>query len=302
MTAHRRPSLGRAAAVTGAAVGASAVAGGWALLEPHLFTLRRVELSVLRPGSWPMRILHLSDLHLLPRQQRKQRWVAGLADLRPDVVVNTGDTLSGPRSVPTAIKAFGQLLDTPGVFVFGNNDYFAPVPKSPHVYLQRPAPVRRGQALPWQDLRAAQTERGWLDLDNAQATVTVRGQRLAFAGVDDPFTGKDRYHAIAGPADPTAAVRIGLSHVPEPRVLDRFAEDGYDLVLAGHTHGGQVRIPGIGAVVTNCGIDRSRVRGLSRWGSSMWLHVSAGLGGNPYLPVRFCCRPEATLITLLPRD
>jgi predicted MPP superfamily phosphohydrolase len=98
-----------------------------------------------------------------------------------------------------------------------------------------------------------------------------------------------------------AVVRIGVVHSPEPRVLDSFAGDGYDLVLAGHTHGGQIRIPGYGPIVTNCGIDRSRARGLARWGAHMWLNVSAGLGNSPFAPVRFGCRPEATLLTLVPR-
>ncbi len=84
-------------------------------------------------------------------------------------------------------------------------------------------------------------------------------------------------------------------------MLDRFAADGYDLVLAGHTHGGQLRVPGVGALVTNCGLDRSRARGVSRWGSHMWLHVSAGLGTSPFAPVRFACPPEASLLTLVPR-
>jgi predicted MPP superfamily phosphohydrolase len=97
-------------------------------------------------------------------------------------------------------------------------------------------------------------------------------------------------------------------------VLDRFAADGFDLLLAGHTHGGQVCLPWFGAMVTNCGIERSRVSGLHRHpaeaaGSAAggaaaerpWLHVSAGLGTSPWAPVRFSCRPEATLLTLVPR-
>jgi predicted MPP superfamily phosphohydrolase len=92
-----------------------------------------------------------------------------------------------------------------------------------------------------------------------------------------------------------------LSHCPEPRVIDAFAADGYALVMSGHTHGGQLRIPGFGALVTNCGLDRRRARGLSRWPGGGWLHVSAGLGTSPYAPVRFACPPEATLLTLTPQ-
>ncbi|GMA86526.1 hypothetical protein GCM10025868_17760 [Angustibacter aerolatus] len=75
-------------------------------------------------------------------------------------------------------------------------------------------------------------------------------------------------------------------------------------------------MPGYGALVTNCDLDRRRARGLSRWWpgagtvspraaaprDAAWLHVSAGLGTSPYTPVRFACRPEATLLTLRARD
>ncbi|WP_229674389.1 metallophosphoesterase [Nakamurella endophytica] len=282
--------------------GAGAAVGLYAtLVERQLFVLRRVEVPVLRPGSWPVRVLHLSDLHVTPDQQRKVAWVRALSDLRPDLVIDTGDTLSHQRSVPVAVHAFGGLLDVPGAFVFGNNDYFAPRPKSPHRYFVRAPRLPTSPPLPWRDLRAALTERGWVDLSNRTQALEIRGQRIALAGVDDPHLHRDRYADIAGPADPDAVVRIGVAHSPEPRVLDAFAGDGYDLVLAGHTHGGQVRLPGIGALVTNCGIDRSRARGLSRWGETTWLNVSAGLGSSPYMPVRFCCRPEATLLTLTPR-
>ena len=274
----------------------------WAtMVERQWFLLRRVQVPVLRPGAWPVRVLHLSDLHILPRHRRKARWVAALADLHPDLVISTGDTLSDAASVPPALAALGGLLDVPGGFVFGNNDFYRPTPKSPHRYFTRRQHVYREPDLPWEDLRAAQLERGWVDLDNHRAVLDVRGQRIALAGVNDPHTGRDHYERIAGPADPDAVVRIGVTHSPEPSVLDAFAADGYDLVLAGHTHGGQVRLPGVGALVTNCGLDRSRARGLSRWGAHSWLNVSAGLGNSPFMPVRLACRPEATLLTLVPR-
>jgi len=84
--------------------------------------------------------------------------------------------------------------------------------------------------------------------------------------------------------------------------LDQIAEDGFNLLLAGHTHGGQVCVPGVGALVTNCGLHRSMAKGLHRWpGSDAWLHVSAGLGTHPTAPVRFACPPEASILTLIPR-
>jgi predicted MPP superfamily phosphohydrolase len=96
-------------------------------------------------------------------------------------------------------------------------------------------------------------------------------------------------------------LRIGVVHSPYRRSLDAFERNGYELLLAGHTHGGQVRLPGIGALVANCDLPLDQARGLSRWGSS-WLHVSAGLGTSKFAPFRFACRPEATLLTLTTRN
>jgi len=282
-------------------VGAGLATVGYAsLIERNLFALRRFEVPVLPPGQPPLRILHLSDLHLLPRQRRKQAWIRGLERLDPDLVVNTGDNLAGPLAVPAVVDALGPLLDRPGAFVLGSNDYYAPKPKNPLRYFFPDRKRVAGDRLPWRDLTAALTARGWLDLDNRRGDLEVDGRRVALAGVDDPHVGRDRYGDVAGAADPEADLRIGVLHSPEPRLLDRFAADGYPLLLAGHTHGGQLRVPGYGALVTNCGLDRGRSRGLSRWGGPGWLHVSAGLGTSPWAPYRFACRPEATLLTLVP--
>jgi uncharacterized protein len=292
-------TIARVAAGT-AAAGAATVAYA-AVIERRHWTLRTATLPVLAPGARPLRVLHISDLHMLPGQGAKQRWVSALADLKPDLVVNTGDNLAHQHAVPSVIRALGPLLDKPGVFIFGSNDYFAPRPKNPVRYLTKSKKRIRGIPLPWKDLRAAFVERGWLDLTHVRRGFTVAGQGLVAAGVDDPHLRRDKYAEIAGQPDPGATLRLGITHSPEPRVLDAFANDGYDLVLAGHTHGGQLRIPGYGAIVTNCELDRSRARGVSRWGAHTWLHVSAGLGTSPYAPVRFACPPEASLLTLVPR-
>lgn len=272
-------------------------------IERLRWTLREATLPVLAPGARPLRVLHVSDLHMTPNQRSKQRWVAELAALEPDLVVNTGDNLAHLRAVPGVLAALGPLLDRPGLFVFGSNDYFGPVAKNPARYLVKSLnkPLTHGARLPWRDLRAAMIERGWHDATHSSFTIDVDGSTIAVAGIDDPHLRRDRYDDIAGRPAGEPALRLGLTHSPEPRVLDRFAADGYDLVMAGHTHGGQLRVPGIGALVTNCELDRSRARGASRWGAHMWLHVSAGLGTSPYTPVRFACPPEASLLTLVPR-
>jgi len=268
-------------------------------IERKSFRLRRVDVPVLPAGSDPIRVLHISDLHATPSQPWKVDWVRGLADLEPDFVVNTGDNLGSAGGVPVAIEALGPLLDRPGAFVPGSNDWFASRPKNPARYLM-PDDGRRvhGEPLRWGELRTAFTDAGWLDLTHRRTTVPCRGLRLEVAGVSDAHLRADHYDRIAGPVE--GDVGLGLSHTPEPRVLDAFAADGFGLVLSGHTHGGQLRVPGLGALVTNCGLDRRQARGLSRWTDQMWLHVSAGLGTSPYAPVRFACPPEATLLTLVP--
>lgn len=292
-----RLDLKRAGAI---AVGSAAAGVGYAsLIERNAFVVREVTMPVLTPGSSPLRVLHISDIHMRPDQHRKKAWLRELADWEPDLVVNTGDNLAHPKAVPAVVQTLGDLLSRPGVFVFGSNDYFGPRLKNPLNYIFKPSHRVRGVPLPWRDLRAAFTERGWLDLTHNHRELEVGGLLITAAGVDDPHIDRDRYEAIAGPANPAANLRLGLTHSPEPRVLDRFAADGYQLVMAGHTHGGQLCLPFYGALVTNCGLDRSRVKGPSRWGAHMRLHVSAGIGTSPYAPLRFCCRPEATLLTLV---
>lgn len=293
-----RPPL---ALLTGIVGFGAAVTAYASLVERNLFTLRRFDVPVLEPGSSPLRILHISDLHMTAGQSRKQDWVRHLGDLDPDLVVTTGDNLAGQDAVQPTLSALAPLMQRPGAFVLGSNDYWAPRPKNPLKYFRPNSKRVHGTKLPWQPLRDAMAEAGWLDLTNARGWVKADGRQIACAGVDDPHLRYDRYGDVAGEADPHADLRLALTHSPEPRIVNSFAADGYDLVLAGHTHGGQLRVPFYGALVTNCGIDRPRARWLHRWAPDTWLHISAGLGTSPYAPVRFACRPEATLLTLVAR-
>src|ERR1700741_556410 len=213
---------------TGAVALGSTVAGiGYAaVVERNAFVLREITMPVLTPGSTPLRVLHVSDLHMLPDQRRKQAWLRELAGWDPDLVVNTGDNLAHPKAVPAVVQTLGDLLSRPGVFVFGSNDYFGPRLKNPLNYLTDPSHRGRGESLPWQNLRAAFTERGWLDLTPPRREFEVAGLHIAAAGVDDPHIDRDRYDTIAGPPSPAANLRLGLTPSPEPGGLGRFAGGG----------------------------------------------------------------------------
>ncbi|CAI7978706.1 Metallophosphoesterase [Frankia sp. Hr75.2] len=301
-----RPSRGTVRAVSGLAAAGLGTALYAGVYERTAYTLRRREVAVLAPGSTSLRLLHISDLHVTPNQHGKFAWLSDLARLVPDLVVLTGDVLSHPRAQAPLLAALDPLFTFPGLFVPGNNDYHAPTLRSPHRYLERTnTPGPKGPALDWAGFaRALATASGWRELTNIRGTIDMGGRTLDLRGVDDARLRRDRLALVSGPPEPGAALALGLSHTPEPRVLDAFTADGVDLILSGHTHGGQIRLPGYGALVTNCGIGRERAWGLSRHaagGRHSWLHVSAGLGTSPFAPFRFNCRPEATLLTLTER-
>ena len=293
-----------------AALAGAAVFGYAAVIERNWFAIRRCEVPVLPPGAKPLRLLHISDAHLTPGRHLLLSFLRTLDALEPDLVVSTGDMIAHKHAVEPLLDALGPLLDRPGTFVYGSNDLYAPAPKNPFRYVWKISDDEHEQNvpnLPWADLGAGLEAAGWFNASNSRGRVKVGDLDVEVAGVHDSHVNRDRYDLVAGPTDPAADLRLGLLHSPEPRVMDRFAADGFDLLLAGHTHGGQVCLPGYGTIVTNCGLDVARARGLSRHPTGpgeqcrrAFLHVSAGLGTSPWAPVRFACRPEATLLTLVP--
>lgn len=282
------------------AIGATGVGSlAYGLAEAQAFKVRELVLYLLPAGSESIRVLHISDLHITPAQTRKINWVNSLAKLEPDFVVGTGDFLAHQLAVPAVVEAMNELMDFPGAFVLGSNDYFAPTIKNPFMYFDKDREIRaEGKALPTSDLVDELTDAGWLNLNNKQIVTDVNGVKIHFRGTDDPHINKDDYAAVSGPFD-SDAFAFGVTHAPYRRVLQSFENDKADLVLAGHTHGGQICIPFYGALVTNCDLPQGQAKGFSTFGDSeMPLHVSAGVGTSPYAQVRIACRPEATLITL----
>lgn len=330
----------RAASVTGVSVGGSVALLGaiglgafvWgSLVERRRFTLREVTVPVLAHGSAPIRVLHISDLHMAPWQRDKQEWVRSLADLHPDLVVNTGDNLGHAEGVASVAYALEPFQGMPGVFVNGSNDMVGPEMKNPLRYFLGPStrslsgPGSGGTSHEALDLAALHNvfaDLGWMNINNAAESIDLNGTHVELFGVDDPHIGKDRLDLITRAIDdlrandpladevwpdpeeaaaPRPTLTIGVAHAPYQRILNSFVNHGAQLILAGHTHGGQVCVPGFGALVTNCDIPRRQVKGLSLWNLGLrtaFLNVSAGLGTSIYAPVRFACPPEATLLTL----
>ena len=312
MRARYRLPLKTALGIT--TVGAACL-GYAAGVEVRSFRLRRVSVPVLPRGMHPLRVLQVSDVHMVGGQRRKQQWLRSLAGLRPDFVVNTGDNLSDPEAVPEVLDALGPLMEFPGAYVFGSNDYYGPKLRNPAKYLMERATGRHGlngnpPAVgavhnPWEGLRDAFDAAGWVGLSNTRGRLKLDdGTEIALTGLDDPHIKRDRYAEVAGGPEADADLSLAVVHAPYLRVLDAFTADRYPLILAGHTHGGQLRVPFYGALVTNCDLDTDRARGLSghrAGGNESYLHVSAGCGTNRYTPVRFACPPEATLLTLTER-
>ncbi|WP_418950759.1 metallophosphoesterase [Rothia nasimurium] len=292
-----------AGAVAGAATAAYAH-----FIELNNFQVRRETLPILPAGSPDFKILHISDMHMIPGQAQKTAFMHSLTELEPDLVINTGDNLSHLDGLPALLEALDPLLDFPGVYVPGSNCYFAPVPKNPARYLWKKntgdeANDQTRAVLPTQVMHDAFDARGWVGLINRYETLTLGGLRLEFSGVDDPHLEYDRHPGFsptAFSAEPGPSVRLGICHAPYLRTLDRFADDGAQAIFAGHTHGGQVCLPGGRALVSNCDLPPARAKGLSYQGD-VPVQVTAGLGTSRYAQVRLFCPPEAVLVTLTAR-
>lgn len=289
--------------------GATAALAWGTLVERNMYTLRRVTVPILPAGSSRIRILHMSDLHMAPWQHHKQRWLRKLARLSPDLIVNTGDNLGHRHGLDGIVPALDVFKGTPGVFVSGSNDYFSPRGVNPFLYFTGPSrKARTTPDLNTHDLDDFFESLSWMNLNNGTAQLTVNGVTVDFLGVNDPHLHYDRLDALdsseSAPTESEGVTRLtlGVAHAPYRRILDAFVSRGADIIFAGHTHGGQVCVPGFGALVTNCDVPRRQVKGLSSWqfgGHSAWLNVSAGLGTSIYAPVRFACPPEVTLLTLV---
>ncbi len=248
------------------------VAGG---LLGHLLELERIDLvehTLEMPGlDRPISLLQLSDVHLREADRRLDRLVAALAGLTPDAVVLTGDVATRGWTLDAVDRLLGALPDAPlGRFaVMGNWEYWGDAPPE----RWRPVLARHGVRLLMDEV------------------VHIAG--VALAGTDDFYAGEPDAQAVLTRLAGRPAVV--LSH--SPGLFDDLARDGVRLVLSGHTHGGQVILPALGAFFVPKG-SGAYVAGWYRR-EHAWLYVSVGLGWS-IAPYRRRCPPELVLHHLVP--
>jgi predicted MPP superfamily phosphohydrolase len=280
------------AALAVVAVGALCVAYG-VLIERRWYRRRAYRLEVLPAGAPSVTILHLSDLHFVRNDRRKARFLQQIPPA--DVSVVTGDLLGEPNAVETVVAALRPVRGRLGsYFVLGSNDYFAPRPLNYANYFRKERRRRTGIRGRGPDLVALLEADGWIHLKNRRATVVNDGTRLEMLGLDDPHI--ERHDLRVAPRADPGALGVAVVHSPDP--APELVALGYELIVTGHTHGGQVRLPGVGALVTNSAIPSRLAMGLSRLGPSL-MHVSPGLGTGKFAPFRFLCRPEVTVLDLV---
>jgi predicted MPP superfamily phosphohydrolase len=270
----------------------------YAFYEPHRYRLVSRAVST-RPGTPPLTILHLSDTHFTGRNRRLAAFLKELPDRLqepPDLVLATGDLLEGEAGIDELVGLLARLEARLGRFyVLGSHDYFVAKGPSYSKYFTGGRPKRQPARADTPRFERGLVDKGWVSLTNRAEKIETREGIVRLTGVDDPYLRWHRTDHIMRARDDSMA--IGLVHAPD--VVSEWMLNGYDLVLAGHTHGGQVRIPGFGALVTNCTVPTGLASGLHRVGRG-WLHVSPGLGTGRFSPIRFACLPEVTLLRLVP--
>jgi predicted MPP superfamily phosphohydrolase len=274
------------------AAGALCVAYG-VFVERRWYRLARYRLEIL-PGQGPERltVLHLSDLHIAQGSEKLRRFLEALPSV--DVTAVTGDIVGEPEAVEEAVAILravrGRLAS---YFVLGSNDYYAPRPLNYFAYFRKERKRRRASRGRPAELVAQLEADGWVHLKNVQLDVSLDGLAVELLGLDDPHI--ERQDLRVAPRHHPDHFGLAVVHSPDP--APEIAALGYDLAVYGHTHGGQVRMPVVGALVTNSDLPRRIVSGLMRMGRT-YAHVSPGMGTSKYAPFRFLCRPEATLLEL----
>jgi predicted MPP superfamily phosphohydrolase len=279
--------MSKSATIRATEIACSALAGAVLvdgfLLEPFHLGVCRLKISspLLPPGFDGMKIAQLSDLHLHRVSRAYRTAIDVIGREHPDLIAITGDLVDRPEQTDACLTFLSDLRaadKVPVVAVPGNWDH-------------RAFPTRQSIAA-WHERLQVRT--GIRVLANQNVVLRRHSDRIWLVGTDDPYFGHADLDA-SFKGVPDTAFALVLTHAPE--AFEELAQrPAARLVLAGHTHGGQVRLPFIGALRVPSRYGTRFAHGLFRLGDTLF-YVNAGMGMS-HIPVRFMCRPELTLITL----
>ncbi len=259
------------------------------LIEPQRLYIRQIDVPIpnLPEALVGLRIAHLSDLHCDCQHDDSvtDRAIAETLQQAPDLVMITGDLSNGFRHANCIAERLDELSAPYGVYaVLGNHDWNCTLTTYLFGSLESDPTV--------QDWQQALSETTIQLLENKNLSLTIGGATITIVGVGDPSCGRDNIEAALNQAD-SADLKIILVHSPD--AIDLPGADRADLLLAGHTHGGQCRLPGLGSPWAPVWRLRRRSSGLMRSGQTV-AHVSRGIGAG--MDARFLCPPEVCILTL----
>ena len=243
-------------------------------IEPYRPSVEKVDILTAKLKKTNLRIVQISDLHCDQKERSESKVVEIINALKPDVIIFTGDAINAPEALPVFKKTMLKLKAGLGKFaVRGNWD-----------------------ARYWSNLDLFGGT-GFRILNNENVKLTKEGEEFYLCGLDylSPQNGPGLLEAV-----PTAQLRIFLYHTPD--LIAAIEAAGADLYLAGHTHGGQIRLPVYGAIVTFSRYGKKYESGRHQVGKTI-LYVNRGIGmeGGIMPPVRFFCPPEITVLEIKPQ-
>jgi len=266
------------------------------LVEPNWPRLRRVTIRGQRKLKRPITILHLSDIHFVGKEGSKRRFFQRLSMLNPDLIFITGDVIDDDQGIDTAARLISGLRARYGTYlVLGNHEYynyFILDNLRYHAGLGKTSSHRNDVSKFVSEMKRI----GVHVLINESTQLEVHGTPVFIGGTDDPVTQTvDFERALHGLSPRTLNILL-IHHLDG---LLKLSHHGPDLVFAGHTHGGQIRIPLLGPLFCETKLPRRYVEGLHPY-QGMTVFVSRGLGAGRTIFPRLACRPEAVLFELTP--
>ncbi len=274
-------------------LGALAVFLWSGFVEPRWIHINHHSIRISKKLPGKLRILHLSDLHFESHDHGLSRFFERLSKEKVDLILITGDIIDCDAGVQHCIENLSKLRARYGIYaVLGNHDYYNyeafDVMNGNLPFLNRlPKKINDSERL-IQKLRQI----GIHVLLNEEAVIHVNGCPISIQGLDDPTTGRADFKMFAD-HEPDERPKILLAHSID--VLGKISSGRVDLCLSGHSHGGQIRIPGIGPLITHTRFGRKYASGVLNYKGTV-CSISRGLHAGRAFRFRFCCPPEVLFL------